>query len=100
MFILKRVACRTDTRTYPVYNVKTYPMCDSPFRSTRQSFAPLQKPRFVNRSHIRYGFRAGAKAIRYNVNWSKCKLLFANIVLFSRKCNSVFHLASIRDEGF
>ena len=28
------------------YNVNTYPICDSPFkRSTRRSFAPLQKSR-------------------------------------------------------
>lgn len=49
---------------------------------------------------IRYGFHAGAKAIRYSVNEPKSKLWYGNIALFSRKCNSVFHLASIWDEGF
>lgn len=54
MFILKRVAFRTDTKTYQVYSMKTYPICDSPFnkRSARHSFAPLQQPRRNYRFYV------------------------------------------------
>ena len=53
-------------------SMNTYSICDSPVqRSTRRSFAPLaeyialKSPFFcVNRSPTRYGFRAGAEAIR------------------------------------
>ena len=60
-------------------SVKTPTICDSPlYRSTRRSFAPLKKLRWNHRSYlrtealsIRYGFHAGAKAIRYGVKCSR-----------------------------
>ena len=63
------------TRKATCYSVKTYPKCDPPRkRSAPRSLAPLQKARrnhpsyVVNRSPIWYGFRAGAKDIRYSLN--------------------------------
>ena len=71
------------TRKAIRYSMTTYPICDSPlWRSARRSFAPsvteiaLNSPLCVNRSPVRYGFRAGAKATRYSVN----------IALASAKC--------------
>jgi len=70
------MACRDDTISYPVSmdSVNAYPICDSV--STLEIDA-AQKYRnraeitvlvCVNRSPIRYDFRAGAKAILYSVN--------------------------------
>ena len=56
---------------------KTYPIWHAPLsRSARRRFAPPQKPRRHSRSFLwteallasRYGFRSGAKALRYRVN--------------------------------
>ena len=51
------------------FSVNTYPICDSPLlRSARCSFAPKSPFLRVNRTPIRFGFRAGAKAIQRSVN--------------------------------
>ena len=60
------------TRKATCYSVKTYPKCDPPrkrsaLRSVRE-IAPKSPFLCVNRSPIRYGFRAGTKDIRYSVN--------------------------------
>ena len=57
----------------PKCSTRTYPVCDASLsRPARSSFAPLQKSRqnqpflCINRSPVRYGFRAGAIAVRYS----------------------------------
>ena len=68
MFIPYRMAFRADMDAI-CYSVNTYPICDSPLlRSARCSFAPKSPFSCVYRSHIRYGSRAGAKAIQRSVN--------------------------------
>ena len=55
---------------------KTYPICDAPLsRLAQHTLAASQIARpqtflLVNRTHIRFDFRGGAKAIQYSVNIS------------------------------
>ena len=68
MFIPYRMAFRADMDAI-CYSVNTYPICDSPLlRWARCSFAPKSPFLRVNRSHILYDFRAGAKAVQRSVN--------------------------------
>ena len=48
---------------------KGYPICNSPLNlHSVTEIAPKSRFLCVNRSPIRYGFRAGAKAIQYSVS--------------------------------
>ena len=68
MFTPYRMAFRADMDAM-CYSVNTYPICDSPLlRWARCSFAPKSPFLRVNRSHILYDFRAGARAIQRSVN--------------------------------
>ena len=50
---------------------KTYSICDAPLsRLARHILAASQKSHGHSRTHIRYDFRSGAKAIQYSVNIS------------------------------
>ena len=73
MFTPYRMAFRADMDAI-CYSV----ICDSPhLRSARCSLAPKSPFLRVNRRHIRFGFRAGAKTIQRSVNYCERSLNLA-----------------------
>ena len=68
LFVAPRKAMQYSMNTYPIHDsVSTLEIRAEQLRPVTE-ITPPQPFLCLNRSPIRYGFRAGAKAIRYSLN--------------------------------